>query len=927
MSKRAKKVLIVLASIVVLLVIVGLVVPHLIDMNWVRDLIAKQAQSALGRNVKLGEVQLRLIPSIRVSLTGLEVAESEEFGAEPFVKMDRLYVKVKLIPLLSKRVVIDRLVLMNPAISIIRSAQGKFNFDDILKRQAGPAEKSAPTEAAGEPKVTLGGIQVRGGTVRFLDKQTTPETAIQVNNLDARLRNLVPNAPIAFDVSANALGGSVTARGSVKPAPALDQMKADVDATFDDMNLAQLKPYVKQFQTEKLSGKFTASLDDTEGAARWRGTLSLQNYSAQIPNRPGASVSGTAFSVDGSLSAKYNFKEASFDGKVRLEGLNAAGLHPSLAKATVGSFEFEGAGSLATGSAIVKAKGKTTVSNLSATSSVQGKRWDISAPKLLFDIAADYDASDTTRAGEATVTLSIEKPVAKSSGGDSYSVSSVRVEKAHATMRQNDVSFELPSVALGTTAFKASGKVVLPQQSEAASQKAIAYDVAFDFENVSLNDLAATVPALASYRPSGNLSMNVAAKGATDKGPSVVKASATFKNVGLTHPAIAAPIQNLVGTADVSMFTEKEFAKLTGVAFSLGGAQVKVDANLTGVRVPVGSFKVTMDNLDVDQLLPKKGAETKPAPAPPAQPKPAGDSPLKRANVQGEIAIGKGRYKGVELANTGLVLIMKDGAITADKIRSELCGGKVNGSVKVASAFEQPAVVGNLAVDAVDIESLLTMSEGGKGMMKGKLSGSFNFDVPRFDPAQLMKLLKLNGKVSVPQGEFTGFDLARKLETISQLTGISQLGPENTVFRDLTAQFSFANEEATISSSRMALQNMDVTCAGTYRLDKTVNMRAEAILSEQLSAKNRGSDVQTYFENADRRIVVPFIATGTVPGIKVMLDMKRASERAIQRGTEKLKERILDEIGGKKKSEQQKPEEKALREIGGQLLDRVLKPR
>jgi hypothetical protein len=74
-------------------------------------------------------------------------------------------------------------------------------------------------------------------------------------------------------------------------------------------------------------------------------------------------------------------------------------------------------------------------------------------------------------------------------------------------------------------------------------------------------------------------------------------------------------------------------------------------------------------------------------------------------------------------------------------------------------------------------------------------------------------------------------------------------------------------------------------------------------------------------------VVVPFVASGKLPRIRVMLDMERVSKRALRRGRDRLKEEILEEIVGKRKpGEKERPEEKLLRELGTQLLDQILKP-
>jgi hypothetical protein len=53
--------------------------------------------------------------------------------------------------------------------------------------------------------------------------------------------------------------------------------------------------------------------------------------------------------------------------------------------------------------------------------------------------------------------------------------------------------------------------------------------------------------------------------------------------------------------------------------------------------------------------------------------------------------------------------------------------------------------------------------------------------------------------------------------------------------------------------------------------------------------------------------------------------MERVSKKALEKGKERLKKEIMEEIVGKKKpGEEEKPEEKLLREVGTQLLEKIL---
>jgi hypothetical protein len=609
--------------------------------------------------------------------------------------------------------------------------------------------------------------------------------------------------------------------------------------------------------------------------------------------------------------------------------LEISGVLAAVSQATVSTIEFEGRGSLASGSRAIHAEGNATLAGLNAKAGKPGQEWDAAAQTVSFDMSADYTSAEKETSGNVTATVRVDKPRARGPAGELYELAALQLENLAATLHENRISFKLARVALGETAFAGSGVISLPaQHRESAANDALGYDVAFDFAKVALDELAAIVPALAAYKPSGELALSVTAKGRVGATPSAATCKAQLKQVGFSHPGMSAPIHNAVGTADIALFSEKEYARVTGLTFSLGASRCDVEANLDRVRIPQGTFKVALDSLDMEQLMPQKPAGAKKA-APPEQSARAAQppqSPLQQARLAGEITLGEGKYKTVTFGNTTVSMSLKDGTVAVDQMSSDLCGGKLNGAAKVSSAFQQPALSSTIAVQAVDIAPLLALSERAKGMVEGAVSGKFTVNLPDLKSRELLDVVTLDGSVEMPHGQFTGFDLARKLADISRLAGVSELGPENTVFQDLAAQFALADGTAKLSSLRMVLQHFDVQGTGTYALDKSLNMRAQAVLSEELSAKNRGSDVQTFFENAERRIVVPFIATGTVPQIKVTLDAKRVTERALDRGKEKLKEEIIEEIVGKQKpGEEEKPEEKLIRDVGGAVLDRILK--
>src|SRR5207244_12088911 len=93
---------------------------------------------------------------IVVRLSNFPMSDDPAFSSAEFVRAKDLQVNLKFLPLLRRDVRVKKLILHNPAISIIRNAKGDFNFSTIAKtekedgakkqkKEAAPKEKEAPS--------------------------------------------------------------------------------------------------------------------------------------------------------------------------------------------------------------------------------------------------------------------------------------------------------------------------------------------------------------------------------------------------------------------------------------------------------------------------------------------------------------------------------------------------------------------------------------------------------------------------------------------------------------------------------------------------------------------------------------------------------------------------------------------------------------
>src|SRR5437763_836824 len=123
-----RKLAIAVIVIILLIVIAGLALPHLIDVNQYRGQVQAQVQKQLNRPVQLGEMSLSVFP-LAVRVNNVSIADDPGFHSNvPFAQVQQLNVSVKLLPLLAKNIEVKSLEMQHPKIELIRNAAGVWNF-------------------------------------------------------------------------------------------------------------------------------------------------------------------------------------------------------------------------------------------------------------------------------------------------------------------------------------------------------------------------------------------------------------------------------------------------------------------------------------------------------------------------------------------------------------------------------------------------------------------------------------------------------------------------------------------------------------------------------------------------------------------------------------------------------------------------------
>lgn len=101
-----------------------------------RSRIVASISLAVGRQVDIGSVQLRLLPQPGFDFENFIVHDDPAFGAEPMLRAQEVTAAIRLSSLLRGRLEISRLDLAEPSLNLVRSSEGHWNLENLLERVA-----------------------------------------------------------------------------------------------------------------------------------------------------------------------------------------------------------------------------------------------------------------------------------------------------------------------------------------------------------------------------------------------------------------------------------------------------------------------------------------------------------------------------------------------------------------------------------------------------------------------------------------------------------------------------------------------------------------------------------------------------------------------------------------------------------------------
>jgi AsmA protein len=179
------------AVLAALFIAVAAIVAATFDPNAYKPQLVQLVKEKYGRTLAIdGAIGLKFFPRIGASVDGVMLSEPN--STVPFASMGEARVSLALLPLLSKKLIVERIELRDVEANLVKRKDGRTNFDDLTAGKDGPELKK--DEPAGTALlIDISGIALRNAAIAWRDE--TSGTALRLSGVDLTTDRIASGVP------------------------------------------------------------------------------------------------------------------------------------------------------------------------------------------------------------------------------------------------------------------------------------------------------------------------------------------------------------------------------------------------------------------------------------------------------------------------------------------------------------------------------------------------------------------------------------------------------------------------------------------------------------------------------------------------------------------------------------------------------------
>lgn len=329
MSRLMKFLLFVLVLIVVAVVAAIVYVQTQVTSERVRAYLLPVVEQSLQRKVTFGDIEIGLFSGVSVADLSVQQKSTED----DFIAVDELQFHYRLLSLLKGKIDIDRIVLSQPRIKVIRQHDGRFNFSDLLSSSETGSEKTQASDGVATDLNSIGlqllvqQVRVENAVVEFTDylrNQSSPYRH-RLDNFNFNAEQITLEEAFPIELSADFNGAPLGLSGHYNIA----SQSADLVIVTDGVDLVPLAPYFRDHLPLKLASALLSSnmeLKLDNELLQSKGRIGFDRLDFSMRSGPARKLKDIALTIDYAASFQRNNEKLDVTTlMVDLNGLQATG--------------------------------------------------------------------------------------------------------------------------------------------------------------------------------------------------------------------------------------------------------------------------------------------------------------------------------------------------------------------------------------------------------------------------------------------------------------------------------------------------------------------------------------------------------------------------------------------------------------------------
>jgi AsmA protein len=254
MKGTLKWLAVIVGVIALFFVAAAILLPLLIDPNDHKQVLVAQVKERTGRDLRIdGDIELSVFPWIGVKVGKVALSNAAGFDNPVFASTDKVSIRVKLLPLFSKRLEMDTVTVHGLTLNLARDARGRSNWDDLVKASGdagGAGSASTGTSGVSEGKaaavLAIGGLDINNANLSWVD--ASQGQRFKVDNLSVQTGAIASGEPVDLKLALDLQVGEPAVSGHVSAEGRLDYEQNQQLARVTDFEI------VGEFTGEHLPG-------------------------------------------------------------------------------------------------------------------------------------------------------------------------------------------------------------------------------------------------------------------------------------------------------------------------------------------------------------------------------------------------------------------------------------------------------------------------------------------------------------------------------------------------------------------------------------------------------------------------------------------------------------------------------------------------